>query len=97
MTIDLAEIGNAVAAMEPAQAKRCGNCEHAKRLDLQFIQCFGVPPTPVVIGGTQGVFGKVELNIEVMRPRLSVNEKPCGLWVLSSVHPMLNLPGMAKA
>lgn len=74
--------------------RRCGNCEHASRIDIQTIKCYGAPPVPVVIGGSQGAFGKVNLNVELMRPQLSVNEKPCGLWVLSQVSPLLNLPGM---
>lgn len=77
-----------------APSPTCGNCKYAKRLDLQMIECHGVPPTPVVMGATQGAFGKVSLNIELMRARLSVNELPCALWALNPVNALLNLPGM---
>lgn len=96
--IALPGAGDQAAADSIAPAKpSCGNCKYAKRLDLQFIECHGVPPTPVVMGATQGAFGKVALNIELMRARLSVNELPCALWALNPVNSLLNLPGMKSA
>ena len=54
MTIDLAEIGNAVAAMEPAQAKRCGNCEYGAHVEAPGqVRCEGLPPTPLILGANQ--------------------------------------------
>lgn len=91
-------IGNSNVLDEIAPTlPRCGNCSFAKRLDLQFIECHGVPPTPVVMGASQGAFGKVNLNIELMRARLSVNELPCALWALNPAKSLLNLPGMKSA
>lgn len=88
--------GMAAEAIAPTKPS-CGNCKYAKRLDLQFIECHGVPPTPVVIGGSHGAFGKMNLNVELMRARLSVNELPCALWALNPVNSLLNLPGMKSA
>lgn len=97
MSPELVGIAESIDTMRSAVKKSCGNCEHTKRIDLQVVECFGVPPTPCITGAQQGALGRMNLTVELMRPRMAVNEKPCALWALNPVSPMLNLPNMAKA
>lgn len=80
---------------EPVQ--QCGTCKYAKRIDLNMIECRGVPPIPVVCGAGQDALGRMAMNIELMRPRMAVKEIGCALWAYNPLSPMLTLPDMAKA
>lgn len=62
--------------------ERCGTCKFAKRIDLQTLECFGVPPTPVMIGGKPGL-GGVQIQFQMVRPRVSPNERGCAHWALT--------------
>lgn len=71
---------NATASIVSLPLKRCGNCLHAHRLDLKSIQCWGVPPTPIVVGGRPDALGRLQMQVELMRPQLQATEKACGQW-----------------
>ena len=61
----------------------CGNCRFGVLIDptnLGVRECQGLPPTPAVTGGRPGPGGRVELNIELLRPRLSAQQASCSLW-----------------
>jgi hypothetical protein len=94
---ELAEIGVLSKSTAVQSPPTCGNCKFAKRLDIQVVECHGVPPTPVVIAGSPGPLGKININVELMRARMSINEPACALWALNPVNGLLNLPGMKRA
>lgn len=67
-----------------APPRNCGNCTYSDPIKGPIahpsVECFGVPPTPVVIGMKQGLGGP-EAAIELLRPRLQANARACALWV----------------
>lgn len=69
--------------IRPSVVPTCGNCNygHPFREGLATVagasECFGVPPTPVIMG--QGPGGAA---IGLMRPRVANTERACALWKL---------------
>lgn len=64
-------------------AKRCGNCQHTLEADAKHVACFGVPPTPVLVGTRPAPLGRgMQMQFENMRPILSKDEPPCSLHKL---------------
>lgn len=66
----------------------CGNCHFTKAVSLGVVECWGLPPTPVVMGGKPNLAGQVELQIELLRPQMSTQSPACAL------HRMKAAPGM---
>lgn len=62
------------------RAETCGNCRYAKPIQLGTIECWGLPGTPVVLGGKPNIAGQVEIQIEIMRPRCPTAQARCALW-----------------
>lgn len=63
----------------PEGTKTCGTCGHAKPCPDGRIDCYGAPPTPVLLGSRPARLGMgVELQIEVVRPHLEKNIRACG-------------------
>lgn len=60
--------------------RRCATCKHGVRVDLKLLECYGLPPTPVVIGGKPDALGRMSLQVELMRPRLAITERACSLY-----------------
>lgn len=65
-------------------AKTCDNCKFAEPLlDATGIvgarECFGVPPTPVLVAARPDRFGRPEMQFELMRPRLPPGTRACSL------------------
>lgn len=58
----------------------CGNCKHGQRADLNVVECYGVPPTPVATAQGRDMAGQTQVAIQLLRPRLPANERACSLW-----------------
>lgn len=65
---------------EEVTIKRCGQCKHLVRTDLKLGDCYGSPPTPVVLGGKPDALGRMALQVELLRPRVAVTERACSLY-----------------
>ena len=64
----------------PKKPETCGTCRYGEATaDLNFIMCAGVPPTPCIVGGHQGLRGP-EYQVELMSPRLPRVRNGCSLW-----------------
>lgn len=72
------------SALRPpdAPAPTCGTCKFAKDADAQHIACFGVPPTPVLMGQRPGQFGGVQVHFESIHPICKREEPACSLYKL---------------
>lgn len=57
----------------------CGNCEFGANVQIGVVECFGVPPTPVLMGARQNLAGQQEANIQLLRPRLDATTAACAL------------------
>jgi len=58
----------------------CGNCKFAQPSpDAQKIVCFGVPPTPIAVGGGKDFAGRQTISFERIRPMLLRDSPPCSL------------------
>lgn len=60
--------------------RTCGGCDHALFIDAKNIECYGAPPTPVLIGAGKDMVGRAQLQCELLRPRLKKEARACGLW-----------------
>lgn len=60
----------------------CGTCQHTALVpnNVAMIECYGAPPTPVVLGGQPDALGRMQLNIDVLRPLLNRNTRACAIW-----------------
>lgn len=59
--------------------KQCATCDHAVFIDGENIECYGVPPTPVLMGGGKDLAGRPTLACELLRPRLKATARACGM------------------
>lgn len=68
--------------IEDPLAPQCGNCSHGEpsgRPD-RSVECCGAPPTVVMLGAQPRKFGAgVEFQIEMLRPIMAHNARPCAL------------------
>lgn len=68
--------------IEDPLAPQCGNCvfwDQDGRPD-QAGECTGVPPTPALLGAKPRQFGAgVDFQIEMFRPIMAHNARPCAL------------------
>lgn len=67
-------------------ADQCGNCIFWDKVPNHPAgnvgECVGVPPTPVVLGARPKQFGRpgeTELQVELIRPVMATNARPCAL------------------
>lgn len=58
--------------------KICGNCQHAKLIDIGFIECWGGPPTVCIVSIQADALGRPQIQAEALRPRLKAETKACG-------------------
>jgi len=61
-------------------ALTCVSCHHWKMMDGEAGICFGVPPTPVVVGQRRNMIGQMEAQIDCLRPVLKGSEPACGQY-----------------
>lgn len=57
----------------------CGDCRFGKTINIGLTECWGLPPTPVVIGVGRNLAGQGEAQIELLRPRLAATTAGCAL------------------
>ena len=60
--------------------RRCGTCAHGVRIALTQLTCYGVPPTPCIIGTSPGPHGSTNFIFNNQRPVLETSERHCGLY-----------------
>lgn len=64
-------------------ADQCGNCKFWDAIPnhpSSAGECLGVPSTPCIVGAQPRRFGPgVDYNIEMMRPIMAGNARPCSL------------------
>lgn len=58
----------------------CGTCKFGHRVDIQAVECRGIPPTPSVVASRQGLMGREEMAVQLLRARLPANEPACALY-----------------
>ncbi len=63
----------------PADFKTCDTCKWGEPEKDGSIACFGVPPTPVLIGAKPDNFGRVQMAVELLRPKLKKGTRACRL------------------
>lgn len=64
----------------PVKLPTCGTCQFGKTVQLGIAECWGLPPTPVVLGGKPNMAGQIEMHVELMRPRQDARTAGCALW-----------------
>lgn len=71
----------AKALIPPKKHPTCGECEHTgfNPHHVDLVECFGAPPTPVVLGHQQGLRGP-EPFIQPCRPMLPRGTRACSLF-----------------
>lgn len=58
----------------------CGNCKFSREANEEQIACFGVPPTPVVVGQMSGPPGTPpQIRIDALRPVIGKTQPACSL------------------
>lgn len=62
------------------RAGTCGTCKHGVRRDIDAVECFGVPPMLIAMGGRQLPSGQMQLAIEKFRPMMKPLERACSLY-----------------
>ena len=83
----IAPNGSKLVARPGPDAEVCGRCRfsHVIPENIEVIECHGVPPTPVVIGGKPNIAGQVQLGVELLRARLPWAEAGCALWKVKAL------------
>ena len=57
---------------------KCGTCRFWQKPDNRNLaDCFGMPPTPFVLGGQQDALGRPVLNVEIISPRVHRDRAAC--------------------
>jgi hypothetical protein len=56
----------------------CGNCRFGARVEINVVECRGVPPTPVAMLGQDAV-GRPTMAVQLLRPRLPSSMEGCAL------------------
>lgn len=64
---------------EPEVGAKCGNCKFGARVEINAVECRGLPPTPVGMM-TQDALGRPAMAVQLLRARLPSNEPGCALW-----------------
>ncbi len=71
------------APIEDLLANQCGNCKFwdpVPNHPQHAGECVGVPPTPCIVGAQPAKFGHgVQYQMEMMRPMMAPNARPCSL------------------
>lgn len=60
---------------------KCGTCRYAQKPnDKGMVDCHGMPPTPMILGATQGPLGP-QIQMEVFSPKVRTDRPACSLHV----------------
>lgn len=75
--------------------EKCGTCRYGHRIDLQAVECRGLPPTPVLVPGPPDALGRPQMQTVSLRTRLPANEPGCALWKMKM--PVFDLGALKTA
>lgn len=60
---------------------KCGTCQYAQKFDAsKNADCYGNPPTVILLGATQDVLGRPGLRIDTFVPRVHKDRPACALY-----------------
>ena len=60
---------------------KCGTCVYAQKFDAQnAADCFGNPPTVILLGHTKDVLGRPALQLETFVPRIQKDRVACHIY-----------------
>ena len=59
---------------------KCGTCLYAQAFKAGLADCFGEPPTPLVIGTSQDALGRPQFRIESMVAKVKDDRPACALY-----------------
>lgn len=68
-------------------AKNCGSCTYGVKQRDGSVECHGNPPVPALVGARPGRFGSVEMQVEMLRPRMPPATPPCHLYLTAVALP----------
>lgn len=62
--------------------RRCGTCVYGCLVDTQHVDCYGNPPTVVLMQGppTPLSAGQPTVMAQKLRPKMGKDEQGCHLW-----------------
>lgn len=60
---------------------KCGTCQYAQPVNKHsgLADCYGMPPTPMILGATQGPLGP-QIQMEVFSPKVKEDRPACSLY-----------------
>jgi|HubBroStandDraft_6_1064221.scaffolds.fasta_scaffold564089_2 hypothetical protein len=59
---------------------KCGTCIYAQKFDAKdAADCFGYPPTVILLGATKDVLGRPGVQLETFVPRVQKDRAGCSL------------------
>jgi hypothetical protein len=59
---------------------KCGTCQYAQQFDNKgSADCYGNPPTVIMIGATKDVLGRAAMQLETFVPRVHKDRAACAL------------------
>ncbi len=59
---------------------KCGSCVYAQKFDSKDqADCFGNPPTVILLGATKDVLGRPGIQLETFVPRVHKDRPACSL------------------
>ena len=68
----------------------CGACAHKVWVSDEVIECWGVPPTPCIVGQGANLAGQRGFKAELLRPRISPATPCCAHFALGAPLPVLS-------
>lgn len=69
---------------------KCGTCRYAQKFDTkQSADCFGNPPTVILLGAAQDVLGRPAMQLETFVPRVQADRPGCALYKRKDDFPTL--------
>lgn len=59
---------------------KCGTCFYAQKFDNKdAADCFGLPPTVLLLGQTRDAIGRPAMQLETFVPRVQSDRRACSL------------------
>lgn len=79
----------AIARVGDPDRPQCGACAHKVWVSDQIIDCWGVPPTPCIVGLGTNLAGQQGIKAELLRPRIPASTPCCSLFAWGGEIPVL--------
>ena len=71
-----------MAELITVKIHKCGSCVFAQKPDNKgMMDCYGNPPSVMILGATQDALGRPNLHIEAMVPKVKEDRPACHLHV----------------